>query len=156
MSRVQKRSCYTCLKAHRIKLLKKKELVNLYPWTCKHFLSAYYVFIFIFSIVVRPWLLLTHVNMSHNKIATLDHSLKLLPALEQVRYSITSRCIYCGEHEWRMRLARCLSPLSFEVKPSRTSPVLIVKLGTYVSRVVDLLRALKDFSPPGSPVFLHP
>ena len=67
-------------------------------------------------------------------------------------------------HECRMRLARCLSPLSSEVKPSWTglwlngrppgySSVLMVKLGTYVSRVVDLSRVFEGFSP-SSPVFL--
>ena len=60
------------------------------------------------------------------------------------------------EHGWRMRLARCLSALSSKVKPGRTglqldgwppgySLVLIVELGTYVSRVVDLSRALRVF-----------
>ena len=38
-------------------------------------------------VVVRPWILLTHVNMSHNNISTLDHSLKLLPSLEQLDLS---------------------------------------------------------------------
>ena len=57
-----------------------------------------------------------------------------------------------------MRLARYLSPLSSKDKPSQTgggvwldgwppgySPMLIVELGTYVSRVVDLSRALRVF-----------
>ena len=38
-------------------------------------------------VVVRPWILLTHVNLSHNNIAALDHSLKLLPSLEQLDLS---------------------------------------------------------------------
>ena len=45
------------------------------------------VHISIFSVVVRPWILLTHVNLSHNNIAALDHSLKLLPSLEQVKFA---------------------------------------------------------------------
>ncbi|XP_046861218.1 nischarin-like isoform X2 [Xenia sp. Carnegie-2017] len=38
-------------------------------------------------IVVRPWILLTHINMSHNNISSFDHSLKVLPSLEQLDLS---------------------------------------------------------------------
>lgn len=46
---------------------------------------TFYTSLFFFRVVVQPWLRLTYLNISFNKLTQLDDSLQVLPVIKEVK-----------------------------------------------------------------------
>ena len=47
-------------------------------------LSSSSLLLFYFRVVIQPWLRLTYLNISYNKLTQIDDSLQVLPVLKEV------------------------------------------------------------------------